>query len=142
MDINIEMDLSQIYLTRSYYSILDFLSDIGGVKGSLLSLISWFLAIYNSNIIDNFMVQRIYKIKSENDTSTSAHIEAGKLDSLSLWWQSTASWIFCKICCKPNRTRQGYLKARSQLLQEINIIDFIKSRRYFNSALRLLLDKE
>jgi hypothetical protein len=31
LDITIEMDFAQILLTRNFYTVLDFMSDIGGV---------------------------------------------------------------------------------------------------------------
>ena len=47
----------------------------------------------------------------------------------------------CK-CCKPDRLERGFEKAREDLLKEINIIEIVKSRRFFNKAIKLLLSKK
>ena len=52
------------------------------------------------------------------------------------------SWIkFCKIC-KPDRLEKGFAKARTKMALETNIIEIVKTRRYFNAALRYLLSKD
>ena len=45
-------------------------------------------------------------------------------------------------CCKPDRLERGFEKARENLLKEINIIEIVKSRRFFHKALKLLLSKK
>ena len=47
----------------------------------------------------------------------------------------------CK-CCRPDRLERGFEKARENLMKEINIIEIVKSRRFFNQALKLLLSKK
>lgn len=54
---------------------------------------------------------------------------------------SLPRFLICK-CLKPDRLERGFEKARSQLLQEINIIEIIKSRRFFKKALKVLLSKK
>ena len=43
---------------------------------------------------------------------------------------------------RPDRLERGFEKARGQLLEEINIIEIIKSRRFFQKALKVLLTKK
>lgn len=54
---------------------------------------------------------------------------------------SLPRFLICK-CLKPDRLERGFEKARSQLLQEINIIEIVKSRRFFKKALKGLLSKK
>ena len=44
--------------------------------------------------------------------------------------------------CKPDRLEMGFEKARERMEKETNIIEQIKTRRYFNTALRTILSKE
>ena len=109
LDVTIEMDFSQIVLTRQYYSVLDYLSDIGGFKSSFITVIIWFMTMSNHNMIDNFMVERLYKIKSisssaGSSSATSENLQAGKLDSIKRCWNAAIPWALCKVCCKPSRT--------------------------------------
>ena len=50
-------------------------------------------------------------------------------------------FLICK-CLRPDRLERGFEKARGQLLEEINIIEIIKSRRFFQKALKVLLTKK
>jgi hypothetical protein len=50
-------------------------------------------------------------------------------------------WIcFCKTC-RADRLEKGFEEARRRMANETNILEIIKSRRYFNAALRFLLSK-
>ena len=48
MDITVEMNLSQRVVARAGYTFLDYLSDIGGMQGMLISGVAYFLAFWNS----------------------------------------------------------------------------------------------
>ena len=48
----------------------------------------------------------------------------------------------CRHCCRKSRKQRGIEKARKILEKEVNIVDIVKSRRYFNEALIHLLSKE
>ena len=52
-------------IARESYSILDLISDIGGIQALLISAIAYFLAIWNFNYFDNYMVARLYKVQRE-----------------------------------------------------------------------------
>lgn len=47
----------------------------------------------------------------------------------------------CLKCCKPSRKERFFQMARQRLQNEINIVEIIKSRRFFTRALRLLLSE-
>ena len=62
MDIIIEYNLDQIVIARDGFKLLDLLSDVGGMQSILISIVGYILAIVNYNLLDNFMVSRLYKI--------------------------------------------------------------------------------
>ena len=63
MDITIEMNLNQLVIARDIYTFLDFLSDIGGIQGMLISGVALFMAFWNYNMLENYMVSKLYKLK-------------------------------------------------------------------------------
>ena len=67
MDFTIEMNLSQRVVARDGYTFLDYLSDIGGMQGMLISLLIYLMTIFNHNYFDNWMVTRLYKMENKDD---------------------------------------------------------------------------
>ena len=150
MDISIEMNLSQRVVARAGYTFLDYLSDIGGMQGMLISGVAYFLAFWNFNYFDDWMITRLYKMK-KRDTE----LQPGQ----STWQRSTFAqpglmsnpadcicdyfpkFLRCCTCCGPSRKTRYFETAREQLEREINIIEIVKSRRYFAKAFKFLLTK-
>ena len=66
VDFTVEMDLSQRVIARSGYTALDWISDIGGIQGLLISGVAIFIAFWNHNLIENHMVSRLYKLERAN----------------------------------------------------------------------------
>ena len=55
------MDLDQVLIERSGYTVLDILSDVGGLQGILISGISFLLSIFNYNYLENYLVYKLFK---------------------------------------------------------------------------------
>ncbi len=55
MDITVEMNLNQKTISRDGYTSLDFLSDIGGMQGMLVSFGAIFLIFWNHNQLENYI---------------------------------------------------------------------------------------
>ena len=62
-DLTIEMNLDTIEYKRKRYSLLDFVSDIGGIQSLLLSASAFLVGVWNYNMFDNYMVSRLYKLE-------------------------------------------------------------------------------
>ena len=56
------MNFDIVEISRDSYKIFDFVSDIGGMNGVLMSGSLFLLSITNFNRFDNIMVSRLYKI--------------------------------------------------------------------------------
>ena len=67
MDITVEMNLNQVIIARDGYTYLDFLSDIGGMQGMLISLIALFIGFWNYNHLENYMVSNLFLYESGID---------------------------------------------------------------------------
>ena len=73
---SIMMSMDQLVIERSGYTLLDVLSDIGGIQGILISGISFILSILNHNHLDNYLVAKLFKSESaELLTSKTANIK-------------------------------------------------------------------
>ena len=50
--------------SRSRYTAFDMLSDVGGLSVMLAHIFAIFLAVWNYNVVENFMVARLFRIKT------------------------------------------------------------------------------
>ena len=55
------MSLDQILIERTGYTVLDILSDVGGLQGIFVSVIMLFLSVLNHNDLDNYLVSKLFK---------------------------------------------------------------------------------
>ena len=65
MEISIAMNLDLVTMLRSGYTVLDVLSDIGGIQGIVMSGVGMFLSVWNYSNFDNYMASKLYKIKNK-----------------------------------------------------------------------------
>ena len=75
------MSLDQTLIERNGYTILDILSDVGGLQGILISGISFFLSILNHNYLSNYLVSKLYE-------SEALQMNATKIDSIKEFYTS------------------------------------------------------
>ena len=64
VSVTVEMDLNRMDYSRSRYTAFDLLSDVGGLSIMLTQIFAIFLAAWNYNVVDNFMVSRLFRIKT------------------------------------------------------------------------------
>ena len=86
MEINVERNLDQVVIAREGYTILDYLSDIGGMQGMIFSGFALLLSFWNHNYFDDHLVSRLYKFERPIRT-TSTKIEkltdVGRIEEMS-----------------------------------------------------------
>lgn len=148
VDITIEMDLNLTVVARDIYTGLDWISDIGGIQGMLISFVAVFMMYWNYNQLSNYLVTRLYKMKKP-DARKRVYLNPD--DSAEFIFPrilSNPRDAFCDLlpsclqCCRSNRRDASLQIGRDKLDKEINIIEIIKSRRYFKASLKLLLTKK
>ena len=61
-DLTIEMNMNLELIQRNGYTVLDLLSDIGGILEIMTIFITYFLAFWNYNYFENFLVTRLFKL--------------------------------------------------------------------------------
>ena len=60
--VDIQNDLSLTSLSRDVYTILDVLSDTGGIAAALTSLLVPIVGLLNYNHIESYIASRLFKI--------------------------------------------------------------------------------
>ena len=139
MDITIEMNLNQGVLARTGYTILDVLSDVGGIQSLIASAIALWLSVWNYKHFDNYMAASLFKIKKSSTTNDDVFIKPTSFCNLIEYLiDLIPSFCFHK-CFRKNRRMRGIEEARRQMAKEINIVEIIKSRRLISEVIKLLL---
>ena len=70
MGIGIDMSLDQQVVERTNYTILDVLSDVGGLESVIASAIALVLSILNYNNLDSTMITQLFSFPAENSAPT------------------------------------------------------------------------
>ena len=60
------MHRDSIKYVRSRYSFLDVLANFGGFMGIWRWIFTTFMAAWNTNALDNFMVSKLYKVEKKD----------------------------------------------------------------------------
>ena len=145
MDISIEMNLDQTYQIRECYDMLNLLSDVGGLQTIMIIISSLFISVFNYENFDTFLASRLFKIKFESETDADGKniFEQSDYFRGSKWSNFKLYLMNClprrAVCCKRSYQERGIKIAIEAMHKEIDIIEIIKTRRYFGMALRKLL---
>lgn len=154
MEITVEMNLDVTKVNRSYYSLLDCMSDIGGILQVLLSGFSFCLLVFNYQHMENFLAASLFKIERAESSVDEAIFNNKKLAHSDLIVPPKYSNIKdffmnmlpkkLKCCCRENkmsRNQRALHKARDALQSEMNVLSLIQRLRYFDLSIEDLLDK-
>ena len=106
--------MDQTMVQRNGYTILDVLSDVGGLQGILITVITLVLGILNSNYLDNYLVSKLYKFEA-------TVLKATQTDSFKeiFLYKCLPSKL---VCCAKNRKLIAMDQAREALKSEVDII--------------------
>ena len=66
-----EMNLDLEAISRTGYSVLDMLSDVGGVEAILVNFFGIMLGFWNYKSLDNYLVSRLYQLSNSVDSQKS-----------------------------------------------------------------------
>ena len=62
MMVSVEMDLNRMEYSRTRYTVLDLLAQFGGFIGIWGRIFGFFMAAWNFNALQNYLVSRLYKM--------------------------------------------------------------------------------
>lgn len=146
----IQMNLDQTVISRTGYTFLDVLSDVGGLSSIVISALSIIIAVFNHNHFDTFLVTQLFKPaepradgkgSSSNAMSEAERFSTSEISGVKEFFlDSCPSALF--RCCKRNRKQTIIMKARSLYQQETDIVRLIRSVRYLNEAVSQLVPSE
>ena len=148
VDITFEMNMDQLVISRDGYTILDWLSDIGGIQGIFISALAIFISLCNYNYLDNFLSSKLYKIEKANSSSFDSaedRTESMSINPCSGLRDAICDKIpDCLVRCKPRSSHndRGLELGRAKLEKEANIVSMITKMRYFDAALSTILTKD
>ena len=58
------MSMDQTLIERSGYTVLDVLSDVGGLQGILISGMSLILSLLNHKFLDNYLISKLFQFEA------------------------------------------------------------------------------
>ena len=141
VDITIEMNLNQLVIVREGYTIFDFLSDIGGMQGILISFAAIFLGVWNYHFMDNFLVTRLYRLGQIKLQRTSEEFGKQQLVLTNSSLRSICDYFCeklpscCQCCFQKSQQARGLQEGRILLQKETNVINMVRSLRFFDKAI-------
>ena len=65
----IEASLDQLFIQREGYTILDLLSDVGGLSGIGIWMLDILVKILNYDYMNSYMASKLYKLKNQQTIS-------------------------------------------------------------------------
>lgn len=124
MSVSVEMDLNRLEVSRSRYTVLDLLAQFGGFIGIFGRIFGFFMAAWNINAMENYMVSRLYKTLSrQGQGELKQEFKRSKLphcgDYLMTWVPS------CFVCCQKRGREKAKALARKDLSAEFDMIKVI-----------------
>ena len=60
--LGIELSQDLIHYERTGYTLLDLLSDIGGIQGLIYSFLSLIVSLYSNGIVNEYLVTKLYNV--------------------------------------------------------------------------------
>ena len=147
MNVTIERNLDLYQISRDGYTILDWISDIGGIQGILISAVGIVVGYWNYNILESYMVTKLFRMEKKDSSNKVYSDPADKYETFQVSVFSGLRDVICDSlpsclqCCRNSRNDRGMEIGRANLEKESNIITILQSRRYVNAALKRLLSK-
>ena len=138
MMFSFQMSLSKQILKRSHYSMLDFLSDIGGMQGLLLVSFGFLNAILNSQNSEELLIAKLFKFREENEEQLEDKKERDDRETSGFTKLRLYGLICFKWCRRQNmRERMAMKRAKQDLNKEADLVELLRFMRVLRKYLRL-----
>ena len=129
LTIAIEMNLDNLTYSRSRYNFLDVLANFGGFMGIWRWIFTTFMAAWNTNALDNFMVSKLYKAEKKGQTKADNNDKGEHLERSR--WPHLGDYLLscvpsCLIFCKKSEKAKAKAKARALLTKEMNMVHLLQ----------------
>ena len=111
-DVHFEMGKEKKVLQRNIYSVMDLLSDIGGVQSLLFAVFAFTVTCLNTDHFEERLVGQLYSYRKNRQVSNElSDAEAGAAQSKPSFFRRLNRLYGFKKCCCPHRRKRGELKA-------------------------------
>ena len=68
VNIQFEVSLDRVIVIRDGYTVIDIVSDLGGISSIFMAVFSLIIQIFHSNTLDEFLISKLYlKQNKENE---------------------------------------------------------------------------
>ena len=135
MSFEVSPDLS--VLIRNNYSLLDVLSDVGGLAEVLFFLVSTFLTILNYNHMTSHLASQLFKVGHPDEPVKAVALRPTVCCNL----KELALDMLPRRCvqrCFDKRTRE-MMMGWEETRKEQDFVRMLRSLRYLRKAIRLLI---
>ena len=98
------MNMDLTVIQRDGYTVLDILSDVGGLQSVLISAFAILLSIWNHNYLNSYLVSKLYKAAQADDTKeeiTLDVVHTGNLKGFCIDRIWPGKWT--RACCPKKR---------------------------------------
>ena len=128
-------------VSRSNYTVLDVMSDVGGLAEVLFLFVSLGVSLLNYKNLNSFLTAKLYKMKAHSDPETLANLTPTKCCNI-------RDFIFD---CLPLRCQRKWRLPRKQILmreghrrvnKERDIVNVFRSLRYLKAVVKKFLVKD
>ena len=100
-------------VARDGYTILDWISDIGGIQGILISAVGMLVSYWNYNWLDNSLVERLYRVEKRDARHKVYSSAEDRSDPMAAGMISGIRDAICDClpscltCCRSGRNERG-----------------------------------
>lgn len=139
LQISFEFDLTLYRVDRDVYSILDWVGDVGGLNEGLFLFFQVILVFSQFYDFEHFLIERLFLLRRDRSKETKAK-GSDKLgttsfdDNKTRWSVQRLNKLCCQVwkclpCCRLRREERLFAKARDSLMEETDIVQFLKKIR-------------
>ena len=130
--------LNKKILKRSHYTILDYLSDIGGMQGLLLVSFGFLNALLNSQNSEELLIAKLFKFREENEEQLEDKKKRDDRETSGFTKLRLYGLICFKWCRRQNiRERMAMKRAKQNLNKEADLVELLRFMRVLREYLHL-----
>ena len=144
MDMRIELSPDSKKFTRSIYTVLDWLGDVGGLFDALKALGSTFIFIHayiRGREFEIYLLNRLYKMEKESsmvkDVAIKSDDHLTRIKSLAPFTLRNAYFH----CLRSKKEKRTISKGINRALRELDVENFIRMQMQVKIALKTLFTK-
>jgi len=134
MAVSLEIDPDKYVVTRKVYTVLDLLSQVGGLRVVFVGAFGALLRVINRNYQRDYLMGHLYKLKDQANHT----FDPRRREAIPSRNSACSRWFFGSGGSRKRRSEQ-HKRAEKALYNEIDIVQILSSIRYFHRAMDSIL---